>query len=158
MLTLFGAEFLAQFGHLDLVGVVLCQLGGLSAHILPEFVLHQLVAVEPLVCLEALEGGPAIGLGAEEGVDEPLEGVGEEALGLVALVHGPEALEVLVSDELVDAVVGLGAEEGRSSVVHDEEHHTGREDICLDALVVALLHFWGFVALSPYPGAQLAVS
>ena len=48
-------------------------------------------------------------------------------------MEGPEFLEVFVPDQLVDSIVRFGAEEGGSSVEHDEDYDSCSKDISLDA-------------------------
>ena len=49
----------------------------------------------------------------------------------------PEFLVVSVSDEFVNSVVGFGAKEGWSSVVHDENDDSGCKNIGLDSSIVS---------------------
>ena len=76
---------------------------------------------------------------------------------LVLLMKCPEFLEVLGFDELVDAVVGLGAQERRSTIEHDEQHHSCCEHVGSESSIGALLHFWRFISLCADAGSELVV-
>lgn len=52
----------------------------------------------------------------------------------------------------------LGAEEGRSSVEHDEEDNTCSEDVSLNPCIVPLLHLWRLVPLGSHSRGQFEVS
>lgn len=70
----------------------------------------------------------------------------------------PEVGKSLLPDEAVNAVMGPGSNEGRRSLVHDEEDNPQGKDICLQAFVIPSLHLWRAVALSSHTGSQLPVS
>lgn len=92
-----------------------------------DFVLQGLVSVQPLILLQRLEGGSLLNLGAEKGVEQPLEGVGVEPLWLLLLVQGPELAKVFALDQVVNSVGFLGAHEGGSAGVHHKQDHSCRK-------------------------------
>jgi len=70
----------------------------------------------------------------------------------------PEFLEVLVSDEFVNSIMRLGAEERWGSVEHDEDNNTSCEDVSLNTGVVSLLHFRRFVSFGSDSRFELIVT
>lgn len=107
------------------------------SHLGVNIVLHSLVAVQPLVFPKSFEGGPLFNLGSEETVEQPLERVGVKSLGSLFLMKAPELSKLFFSYHPVDLVAGLSAKERRRARVHDEKYNSDREQISLQAGVLA---------------------
>lgn len=74
------------------------------------------------------------------------------------LVGAPELVKVVERDELVEAVVGSGGDEGRVGRNQDEERDPGRKEVVHDAVVV-LAHeqLWGLKGIGAADGLGLVV-
>lgn len=63
-------------------------------------------------------------------------------------MQSPKLGKVSVLDKLVDLIMRLGAQKWRSSIVHDEQDDSSREEISLESSVFSFFHFWRLVSFS----------
>ncbi len=115
-------------------------------------------SAHPVVFLQDFEGGSSVGLGTDEAVDQSLEALAEEAGVSSLFMQLPKLEVVLLPNEAIDPVVGLGAHERRSALVHDEKNDSQGKHICFEALVVPRLHLGRAVSFSSHSRGQLSVS
>lgn len=70
----------------------------------------------------------------------------------------PEFGIVLISDQSVNFVGGLGADEWGCADIHNKQDNSGSEQVSLDTCVFTHFHLWWLIAFSAQLGVQNAIT
>lgn len=73
-------------------------------------------------------------------------------------MKSPKLNKVFGFNKLIDPIIGFGAQEGRSSIEHNEKNDSSGKQVSCKASIVSLVYFRGFVSLCAYSGSKFVIS
>lgn len=73
-------------------------------------------------------------------------------------MKSPELNEIFRLNKLIDSIVGLSAQEGRSSIEHNEQNDSSSKQVSCKTSIVSLIYLRGLVSLCANSGSKFIIS